>query len=184
MFVAIVGSRECSKAEAEAAYRLAHALALRGHTIISGLARGIDTAALSAAVKAKSTSVAVLPTAPSEGVYPASNAGLAHSIIDLGGLVLTPYTCKSKHLWQLRRRLIERNFLIALCADICFVVSDEAVISGGTGWTVWSCHALNKTVIRLDSKGALHLCVTHTPRRISWQPELEVLKQHIRPTWF
>ena len=182
MFIAIVGSRACSSAEAEAAFNLAYNLARQGHVVVSGLARGIDTAALSGVAAAKAAGLAILPTSPSEGVYPPGNARLARELQGYGGVIMMPYATPNEALWRFKLRLIERNFLMALWCDTCIVVSDHYNISGGTAWMVGFCHSLDKTVLRLDSDYALHFDVPHTHRRVSWNPELLALKEHIRRT--
>ncbi|KAF0196174.1 MAG: DNA processing protein [Bacillota bacterium] len=182
MFIAIVGSRACSSSEAKAAFALAYNLARQGHVVVSGLARGIDTAALSGVATAKAVGLAVLPTSLGEGMYPLANAPLARTLQGYGGVVMMPYITPSEALWRFKLRLIERNFLMARWCDTCIVVSDHYNISGGTAWMVKFCHTLDKTVLRLDSDYSLHLDVPHIHRKITWEPELVALKEHIRRT--
>lgn len=84
--VAIVGSRRCSTYGRNAAEMLARELARRGVTVVSGLARGIDTAAHRGALEARGMTVGVLGTGI-DSVYPKENRRLADQIIATGALV-------------------------------------------------------------------------------------------------
>ena len=84
--VAIVGSRRTSHYGLETAERLAVQLAQSGVTVISGLARGIDTAAHKGALKGKGRTVAVLGGAL-DCMFPPENAGLAREICGQGAVI-------------------------------------------------------------------------------------------------
>ncbi len=84
--VAIVGSRRTSHYGMETAERLATQLAQSGVTVISGLARGIDTAAHRGALKGKGRTVAVLGGAL-DCMFPPENAGLAKEISQQGAVI-------------------------------------------------------------------------------------------------
>lgn len=88
--VAVIGSRRCSTYGENAALMLARDLAERGICVISGLARGIDSAAHRGAVQAKGKTVAVLGTGISQ-VYPKENARLVDEILDAGGAVVSQF---------------------------------------------------------------------------------------------
>jgi DNA processing protein len=84
--VAIVGSRRCSTYGKNVAEMLARDLASRGVTVVSGLARGIDTAAHRGAIAGRGLTVAVMGTGLDE-LYPKENHKLASQIIGQGALV-------------------------------------------------------------------------------------------------
>jgi DNA processing protein len=84
--VAVVGTRLASPEGLRQAHRLAYQLARRGVTVVSGLARGIDTAAHNGALAAGGRTVAVMG-AGIDVIYPAENAALANRILSRGALV-------------------------------------------------------------------------------------------------
>jgi DNA processing protein len=84
--IAIVGSRRATQYGAHFAERLAGELAARGVTIVSGLARGIDTAAHQGALAAAGRTIAVLGCGI-DIVYPPENAPLARKIERQGAIV-------------------------------------------------------------------------------------------------
>lgn len=77
--IAIIGSRKASPAGAKRARQLARQLAERGVVVVSGLADGIDTEALTAAIDAGGKVVAVIGT-PLDQAYPAKNKELQELI--------------------------------------------------------------------------------------------------------
>lgn len=105
--VAIVGARRCSWIGAEVAAALASGLAARGVCVVSGLARGIDTAAHRAAVEA-GPCVAFTGSGLARP-YPNANRGLANAIVEGGGLLLSeypPWHGARRHHFPERNRLI------------------------------------------------------------------------------
>lgn len=89
--IAMVGTRQASQEGRAAAARLARGLAMAGVTVLSGLARGIDTAAHSATVEAGGTTVAVIGTGILARVYPPENGELARRIVGSGGALVSQF---------------------------------------------------------------------------------------------
>jgi DNA processing protein len=83
--LAVVGTRDASKAGLEIARRIGEHFAIRGWAIISGLALGIDASAHRGALDGKGCTVAVLANGLHEA-SPKSNARLADEILECGGL--------------------------------------------------------------------------------------------------
>ncbi len=84
--VAVVGTRKATAYGREATDYLVKGLSRNRVTVISGLARGIDTAAHKAALDAGGRTIAVLACGL-DMVYPAENLGLAKEIMQHGALV-------------------------------------------------------------------------------------------------
>ena len=128
--VAIVGTREPSDQGRKAASSLATALAESGVSIVSGLARGVDTAVHTAAIEADGYTIAVLGT-PLSRVNPPSNAELQHQIM-LHHLAVSQF---SDHDAILPVNFVIRNRTMALIADASIIV--ESGDTGGSlsqGW--------------------------------------------------
>jgi len=84
--IAVVGTREASDEGIDSARRMAGRLAQNGVTILSGLARGIDTVAHEETLARGGRTIAVLGTGIL-GCYPKENADLAERIVESGALV-------------------------------------------------------------------------------------------------
>lgn len=84
--LAIVGSRRCSTYGRNVAEMLARELAERGVTIVSGLARGVDSAAHRGALEGGGLTVAVMGTGL-DAAYPKENKRLAERIAEHGALM-------------------------------------------------------------------------------------------------
>ncbi|NLX12557.1 MAG: DNA-protecting protein DprA [Phycisphaerales bacterium] len=84
--VAIVGARRCSLYGREQAHRFAYQLATRGVTIISGLARGVDSEGHKGAIAAGGRTLAVLGNGLAD-IYPPENRELAERICRQGAVI-------------------------------------------------------------------------------------------------
>lgn len=104
--VAVVGTREPTGAGIRRARRMAGALAERGVVVVSGLARGIDTAAHAEALEVGGRTIAVLGTGITR-CYPAENAELAERILTNGALVsqFWPTTSPTRFTFPRRNHL-------------------------------------------------------------------------------
>jgi DNA processing protein len=106
--VGVIGSRMCSTYGANAAEMLARDLASRGICVVSGLARGIDTAAHRGSIRGQGRTIAVLGTGI-DGVYPKENAKLINEILDSGGAIVSQFplgTPPLKDNFPYRNRII------------------------------------------------------------------------------
>jgi DNA processing protein len=84
--VAIVGSRRASVYGIEMGEKLGYDLALRGVTIVSGMARGVDSAAHRGALKAKGRTIAVMGSGHGH-IYPDENKDLYKRIAESGAVI-------------------------------------------------------------------------------------------------
>jgi len=105
--VAMVGSRQTTHYGIETARKLAYQLAYVGVTVVSGGARGIDTAAHQGALTAKGRTVCVLGTGINI-VFPPENKDLFERITGNGALVTQfPFNYKAnKQSFAIRNRLV------------------------------------------------------------------------------
>lgn len=107
--LAVVGSRKTSIYGTQTARQFAFQLASSGLTIISGLARGIDTHAHEGAIAAENgRSIAVIGSGLGQ-IYPPENMGLAERIADGSGAVVSEFpldTAPSKKTFPMRNRIV------------------------------------------------------------------------------
>ena len=105
--LAIVGTRRASPYGKQMTERLAGELARQAITVVSGLARGIDTVAHQAALAAGGRTIAVLGCGP-DLVYPPENAKLAVRIVEQGAVIteFPPGTQPEAGNFPARNRLI------------------------------------------------------------------------------
>ena len=105
--IAMVGARRTTHYGQDAARRLAYPLAGHGITVVSGGARGIDSASHQGALSAKGRTIAVLGTGINI-VYPAENAELYERISDNGAVITQfPFNRKGdKQSFPIRNRIV------------------------------------------------------------------------------
>ena len=106
--VAMVGTRHPTPYGSGMAERLACDLAAQGLVIISGMARGVDTASHRGAISAKGKTIAVLGTGV-DVVYPKENSRLSEQILALGGAMISEFplgTSPFPQNFPIRNRII------------------------------------------------------------------------------
>jgi len=121
--VGIVGARNASSAGIKMTRMLALDLGERGYTVVSGLARGIDTAAHQASL---STGTIAVLAGGFDKIYPSENIPLAHEILDNGGALLTEMPLG----WEPRARDFPRRNRLVSGLSLGIVVVEAAKRSG------------------------------------------------------
>ncbi|MEO5805661.1 DNA-processing protein DprA [Devosia sp.] len=121
--VGIVGARNASSAGVKMTRTLALDLGEKGYTVVSGLARGIDTAAHRASLT--TGTIAVL-AGGFDKIYPDENIPLAHEILDNGGALITEMPLG----WEPRARDFPRRNRLVSGLSLGIVVVEAARRSG------------------------------------------------------
>lgn len=107
--ISVVGSRRATVYGRQATKKLSYQLAAAGFTIVSGLARGIDTAAHEAAVAAPDgRTIAVIGSGLGQ-LYPPENMALATRIAEGRGAVISEFpiaTAPDKQTFPMRNRIV------------------------------------------------------------------------------
>ena len=142
--VAIVGSRAASEKGLKRAERLARELVENGVVISSGLAKGIDTSALSSAIKSDGKVIAVIGT-PLDKAYPAANKRLQEQIYT-DHLLLTPFQSGQR---VYPSNFPQRNRVMALLSDATVIV--EASDTSGTLHQAAECQRQGRWLFILKS---------------------------------
>jgi len=106
--IAIIGARRTTHYGMESAKKLAYQVAYAGLTVISGLARGIDTAAHQGALAAKGRTIAVIGSGLAK-LYPPENAALAEKIRNGNGAIVSEFSMEiepDRQTFPMRNRII------------------------------------------------------------------------------
>jgi DNA processing protein len=142
--VSIVGTREVSEEGRGRARRLARELARAGVLVVSGLARGVDTAAHLGAIEERGHTAAVIGT-PLDKAYPAENAALQENIYR-NHLLLTPFP-KGERVYP--SNFPKRNRIMAAVTDATVIV--EASDTSGTLHQAAECGLLGRWLFIMRS---------------------------------
>ena len=106
--IGVIGARRTTHYGMESAKKLSYQLAYAGLTVISGLARGIDTAAHQGALAAKGRTVAVIGAGLAK-LYPPENAVLAEKIRSGNGAIVSEFSMAvepDRQTFPMRNRII------------------------------------------------------------------------------
>ena len=107
LHIAVVGSRQGTQYGLQAAYQLSHDMGSKDIVVVSGMARGIDTAAHKGALSAAGRTIAVLGSGL-EKIYPPENRSLFDRIAAQGA-VMSEFSLAADpepHHFPLRNRII------------------------------------------------------------------------------
>ena len=185
--IAIIGSRECTKYGEKMAKRFSKELSLYGLTIISGMAKGIDSFAHIGCIEGAGNTIAVLPSGLNN-IYPQENKKLFKDILENGGLIVTEYEENEK---ADSKNFLERNRIVSGLAIGTLVV--EGGHRSGTSVTAKLTKKQEKNIFcipsslenkkgitpnKLIKEGAF--LVTEVEDIISKYPELELKKKIVK----
>lgn len=144
--ISVVGARECSAYGREFAKDLATGLSCNGFTVVSGLAKGIDTAALGSTVSKGGNVIGVIGT-PINEYYPKENSGLQDLIAKEHLLIShVPFYRYHKEKFPSQRRYFpQRNIAMAAITSATVIV--EASDKSGTHIQARECLKHGKKLI-------------------------------------
>jgi DNA processing protein len=185
--VGIVGTRECSHYGHMMARKLGFAVAKLGYTVVSGLARGVDTEAHCGALEAPGgKTISVL--AWIKYIYPSENAELSKDIEARGALLSERYAPGLKFSKTAPGNFVERNRIISGISRC--IIAIESGPEGGTVHQVKIANAQGRKVFAVKPKKKnkramegfkLFMDLDATPID-SIRPVKEFLQRHIPAT--
>jgi DNA protecting protein DprA len=164
--VSIVGTREVSDAGWKRASQLARELAKSGVTIVSGLAKGVDTAALTSAISNGGRVAAVIGT-PLDKAYPAENAELQQQIY-ADHLLMSPFKEGDR---VFRSNFPVRNRVMAAISEATVII--EASDTSGTLHQAAECVNLGRWLF--IAKSVVEDTNLKWPAKFLGQPKVVVL---------
>lgn len=164
--VAIVGTRNPSDEAVRRTRKLVKLLVNDGYTIVSGLAKGIDTEAHKAAIECNGETIAVIGT-PLDHVYPKENAELQRRIAqDYLLISQVPVLLYASRSWRWNRLFFpERNVTMSALTQATIIV--EAGETSGTLIQARAALAQGRKLFILESN--FHKPELTWPRRLADQ---------------
>ena len=130
--VSVVGARQASEAGLDLASRVSDQLVKNDFTIVSGLAKGIDTVALQTAVQRDDARVIAVIGTPVDQYYPRENKSLQDDIADNHLLISqVPFYRYSQESFHQRRTYFPRRNITMSAISLATVII-EAFEGGGT----------------------------------------------------
>jgi DNA processing protein len=179
--IAVVGTRHPTPYGIGMAHRLACDLGMRGLVIISGMARGVDTAAHRGALEVSGKTVAIWGTGV-DVPYPRENRKLADQIVESGGAVVSEFamgTFAAPQNFPIRNRIIS-----GLAIGVLVVEAGEY---SGTRITARNAleqsrdvYAVPGNVINKNSWGPNTLIKQGAKLTATWEDIWEELPAHVR----
>lgn len=107
--IAIIGSRVCTNYGKRIAIEFSKGLSEYGITIVSGMAKGIDSFAHNGAIEAGGNTIAVIPCG-FNNIYPKENKDLYEKILENNGLIITEYEENEE---ADSKKFLERNRIVS-----------------------------------------------------------------------
>ena len=141
--IAIIGSRKASDEGKKIAQKFATELSCIGLTIISGLAKGIDSQAHIGAYNKKGKTIAVLPSG-FNNIFPEENIDLAKKILINGGLLISEYPPETI---EQSSNFLARNRIISGLSTGLLIV--ESAFRSGTSVTAKYAKSQNKPIFAI-----------------------------------
>lgn len=137
--VAVIGALEPTEDIMAREVCLVEELLKQDFSIISGLARGVDTIAHETCLKLRGKTVAFLPTTLCN-IYPKENERIAELMAKNYGLVISEYITEAENKYERIKRFIERDRLQAMFSENVVLVASYRHGYGDSG----ARHAMQK----------------------------------------
>ena len=142
----VIGSRKLTQYGKRIEEKFVRELALRGITIVSGMAVGGDSVAHKETLEVGGNTIAVLPCGL-KNIYPKENIELFHKIVDNGGLAITEY---EENVEATDDKFLKRNRIVSGLSKGVLVV--EAKHRSGTSVTARLAREQGRKVFALPRK--------------------------------
>ncbi|MDD2384596.1 MAG: DNA-protecting protein DprA [Sulfurospirillaceae bacterium] len=166
--IAVIGTRENTSTGAIIATKTVEFLIQNNFTIVSGLAKGMDSIAHATTLKNEGKTIAIIPLI--DNIYPTENKKLAQDILDNNGLLISEEKPGTKFY---SAQLVKRDRIQSGLSKSVFVI--ETSLKGGSMHAVNDAIKLKRAVFtpdiyKLDEKyqtfkqveGVKHLIDSHT----------------------